>query len=246
MIERKFDIATRDGQMNTYVCHPDDGGPFPPVIFYQDAPGIREELFEMARRLGSCGYYVIMPNAYYRMTRDVVIDANQAEIEGTYDNRLMFTLMLGVSNTMAIEDTAPVLDFIAGDPLARPGPIGALGYCMGGRFATCAAARYPELAAIATYCATWMVADKPDSAHLLVDKIKGEIYFACAEDDDLLPPEHIEELRRRMVAAGVRHRIEIYPGTRHAFAFRDRDTHMVAAEDRHWERMIALFRKHLG
>jgi len=91
-----------------------------------------------------------------------------------------------------------------------------------------------------------MVNDRPDSAHLVVDKIKGEIYFAVAEKDDYFPLEQIEELRRRMVAAGVKHRIETYPGTRHAFAFRDRDTHMVAAEERHWERMFALFKRHFG
>jgi carboxymethylenebutenolidase len=246
MEERKFDIATGDGAMNTFVCHPDEGGPFPPVIFYQDAPGIRQELFDMARRLATAGYYVILPNLYYRTAREVVIDANQAEIDGSYDSKRMYELIFSLTNTMPVEDTGVLLRTLADDPQVRRGPVGALGYCMGGRFAACAAARYPELAAIAAYCATWMVADRPDSAHLSIDRIRGEIYFACAEEDPYLPPDQIDELRARMTRGGVRHRIEIYPGTRHAFAFRDRDTHMRAAEDRHWQRMIALFRKHLS
>ncbi|MFO1058735.1 MAG: dienelactone hydrolase family protein [Dongiaceae bacterium] len=246
MEERKFDIATADGAMNSFVCHPDEGGPFPPVIFYQDAPGVRQELFDMARRLATAGYYVILPNLYYRTARDVVIDGNRAEIDGTYDSRRMYELIFSLTNTMPVEDTGALLAAIADDPQVRPGPVGALGYCMGGRFAACAAARYPELAAIAAYCATWMVSDRPDSAHLAVGRIAGEIYLACAEQDPYLPDDQIEELRRRMVEGGVRHRIEIYPGTRHAFAFRDRDTHQQAGEDRHWQRMIALFRRHLG
>ena len=31
-----------------------------------DAPAIREELRDMARRLATSGYYVMLPNIYYR------------------------------------------------------------------------------------------------------------------------------------------------------------------------------------
>ena len=51
MIELHLDIPTADGAMNTCVVHPDEGGPHPVVLFYMDAPGKREELHTMARRL---------------------------------------------------------------------------------------------------------------------------------------------------------------------------------------------------
>ena len=66
MIEQHLDIATADGAMNTFVVHPEEGGPFPVVLFYMDAPGNREELRDMARRLAAVGYYVVLPNLYYR------------------------------------------------------------------------------------------------------------------------------------------------------------------------------------
>ena len=44
MIEKILDIPTRDGAMETFICHPERGGPYPPVLFLMDAPGIREEL----------------------------------------------------------------------------------------------------------------------------------------------------------------------------------------------------------
>ena len=243
MQERKFDIATDDGAMNTFVCYPEEGGPFPVVFFFHDAPGIREELFEMARRIGSCGYYVIMPNFFYRAARDVVIDGNRADIADTYDKELMLRMISLVTNKMAIADTRATLATIAADAMAKPGPIGAVGYCMGGRFAVCAAAECPEIAVTAAYCATLMVTDDEDSPHRVVGGIKSELYFGCGEADPFLPPEHIEALREAMEASGVSHLIEIYPGTGHAFAFADRDAHVQAAEDRHWERMFALFRK---
>ena len=70
MIEKILDIPTKDGAIETFVCCPERGGPYPPVLFLMDAPGIREELYEMARRLATVGYYVLLPNLYYRAGRD--------------------------------------------------------------------------------------------------------------------------------------------------------------------------------
>ena len=70
MIEHHIDIPTADGAMNTFVVHPDEGGPFPVVLFYMDAPGKREELHDMARRIAAVGYFVVLPNLYYRRSRD--------------------------------------------------------------------------------------------------------------------------------------------------------------------------------
>ena len=70
MIERHIDIQTTDGEMNSFVVHPEEGGPHPVVLFYMDAPGKREELHDMARRIASVGYYVLLPNLYYRDVRE--------------------------------------------------------------------------------------------------------------------------------------------------------------------------------
>ena len=69
MIEETFDIAARDGAMETFLCQP-ERGEHPAVLFLMDAPGIREELRDMARRLASVGYCVLLPNLYYRAGRD--------------------------------------------------------------------------------------------------------------------------------------------------------------------------------
>ena len=52
--------------MPTFVVHPDGAGPFPVVLFYMDAPAMREELHEMARRIAGQGYYVLLPDLFYR------------------------------------------------------------------------------------------------------------------------------------------------------------------------------------
>ena len=66
MIDQQIDIQTKDGKTTTFITHPERGGPFPVILFYMDAPAIREELRDMARRLATSGYYVMLPNMYYR------------------------------------------------------------------------------------------------------------------------------------------------------------------------------------
>ena len=73
MIEQILDIATKDGAMETLIYHPERGGPYPPVLLLMDAPGIREELRDMARRLATVGYYVLLPNLYHRAGRDAIL-----------------------------------------------------------------------------------------------------------------------------------------------------------------------------
>ena len=81
MIERALDIATQDGAMNTWTVRPDDGGPLPVVLMLMDAPGVREGLREICRRIAQSGYYVLLPNLYYRTTREFVLGETREEAQ---------------------------------------------------------------------------------------------------------------------------------------------------------------------
>jgi hypothetical protein len=89
MIEREVDLETADGTMNTFVTHPEEGGPHPAVLFYMDAPGKREELHDMARRIATAGYFVALPNLYYRRTREFQMRRDEAGMKE------MFAMMRG-------------------------------------------------------------------------------------------------------------------------------------------------------
>ena len=69
--------------------------------------------------------------------------------------------------------------------------------------------------------------------------------MAFAAQDPYVPQEVLDALPAAMEAAGVNHRIEIYPGTEHGFAFPERPAYNKAAGERHWERMLALFERQL-
>jgi carboxymethylenebutenolidase len=241
MVEVEVDIKTRDGAMNSFVTHPEEGGPFPPVLFYMDAPGKREELHDMARRIATVGYTVVLPNLYYRQVREFTLERTDAGM------RRMFELMGQLSNTMVVQDTEALLRFVDEHPQVRPGSVGAVGYCMSGPFVLAAAARYPErIAAVASIYGARLVTDQPDSAHRTLDRIRGEVYLACAEIDRWAPPEQIEEIRRILAGTEVRHRIEWYPGAQHGFAFPERTgIYDRTSAERHWERLFQLFARNL-
>jgi len=241
VIEYEIDIQTRDGAMNSFVTHPEEGGPFPPVLFYMDAPGKREELHRMARRIATVGYLVVLPNLYYRRAREFRMESGEAGMAR------MFEMMKHLTNPLVVEDTGALLGFVGEQPEARPGPVGAVGYCMSGPFVVAAAAAYPtRFAATASIYGARLVTKHPDSAHRLVEGIAGEIYFACAEIDQWATREQIAELEAALSKAGVDYRIEWYPGAQHGFAFPEREGiyHEPSAE-RHCERLFALFERHL-
>ncbi len=241
MIERHLDIVTADGDMNSFVVYPEEGGPFPLVLFYMDAPGKREELHDMARRIATVGYYVILPNLYYRQVREFHL-----YLPGATRER-MRELMDGLSNAMVCQDTQAMLDFAASESSARSGPVGAVGYCMSGPFVFAAAAEFPDrIKASASLHGVKLYSDAPDSPHKTADRIQGEIYFGCAETDNWAPPELVDDLDRHLASTGINYRIEWYPGTNHGFVFPQREgMYHKASAERHWERLFALFQRNL-
>jgi carboxymethylenebutenolidase len=242
MIETHVDILTSDGAMNTFVVHPEEGGPFPVVLFYMDAPGKREELHDMARRLASVGYYVVLPNLYYRSSRDFWLSER---------TEAMMAKMFGLMDTLNARttecDTQAILRYVDAQPQANEKRIGAVGYCMSGPFVMWAAAQFPDrFSGIASIHGANMATDQPDSPHLMAPKIKCESYFACAEIDKWAPPEDIQKLQSSLNAAQATYRIEWYPSVEHGFVFPLRaGIYNQAAAERHWERLFKLFARTL-
>jgi carboxymethylenebutenolidase len=237
MIEHHIDIPTADGAMNTFVVHPDEGGPFPVVLFYMDAPGKREELHDMARRIAAVGYFVVLPNLYYRRTRDYWLKERTEPAMA-----VMFEHMRTLGMKTTVCDTEAMLRYVDAQPQADAKRIGAVGYCMSGPFVVWAAASHPErLRCIASIYGANMVNDKPNSPHRMVGQLRCESYFACAEIDKWASRADIEVLQAALKEVGVPHRVEWYPGAEHGFAFPQRHCYDKPSAERHWSRLFALF-----
>src|SRR2546423_2798573 len=111
MIDQQIEISTKDGHTSTFITHPERDGPHPVIIFYMYAPAIREELRDMARRLATSGYYVMLPNLYYRQGV-MELGPLPADPESP-ERKRMFELMRSLSIPLVMDDTRALLDFAA-------------------------------------------------------------------------------------------------------------------------------------
>jgi carboxymethylenebutenolidase len=247
MIEHNVEIATADGIMDTFIVHPERGGPHPVVIFYMDAPGIREELRDMARRLGTVGYTVVLPNMYYRAGTGTTLNYGRMREEGSPERERMWQLMNSINNALITEDTRTLLAFIDAQPYAQPEAIGCVGYCMSGQYVLTVAAAFPDrFSAMASFYGVGLATDRPDSPHLRVSAVKAEMYFGFAEVDSYAPPPVVAELEGALQATDTVYEVEHYPGTEHGFGFPQRPAYNKDAAERHWERLFALFHRRVG
>ncbi len=241
MIEQQIEIKTKDGNMTTFEYYPEDGGPYPVVFYLMDAPSIRPALKDMAIRLASAGYYVLMPFLYYR-------DSPFREFGASDDDmHLRRELMQGVTRDRMMSDAEALLAHAAGNVKANTdGKIGAVGFCMSGPLVLGLAQRMPnKVAAIASVHGAWVVTDKDDSPHLEIDQIQAEVYFAWADDDPTATSEEREIMDSAMGNAGINYRIDFMAGALHGFAPTGGERYNREAAERHWERVHALFQRNL-
>jgi carboxymethylenebutenolidase len=246
MIERQIEIPTADGATTTFITHPERGGAHPVILFLMDAPAIREELRDMCRRLASVGYYVMLPNLYYR---EGVLELEPMPAVRGPDHpwtQRMMALAGTLTIPMVMSDCAAMLDFANADPAAGDGAVGAVGYCLSGRFSIYTAAQFPDrIRAAASIYGTRFITERPDSPHLAIRGRDAEFYFACAEIDHWVPLNLVDELRQSVAEGGVKAEVELYPGAEHGFAFPQRHCYDRDAAERHWERLFALFARNL-
>ena len=244
----RLDVETADGLLDCYIFTPDpqsQSGPWPPVILYMDAFGIRPQLAEMAQRLASSGYYVVVPNLYYRAGVFAPFDPKLVLSEGPERDRFK-GMIQSINDTKVMRDTIAVLEMIDTQPSARPGQIGVVGYCMGGGFALSAAGTFPDrVAAAASFHGGSLATDKPDSAHRLADRMRARVYVGVAEIDASFSPEQQQRLDRALSDGGVDYSIETYKGAKHGFAVTGHLVYDRDSSERHWQRLLHLFNEKL-
>lgn len=242
MIEQQAIVTTKYGKMPAFAACPEGPGAFPGIIFYMDAPGYREELCNMARRIAKHGYFCVLPDMYYRLGT-VRFDISRRN-DGM--SVVIRAAMDHLSNADVNDDTAGLLAFLDAQDKVRTGPVGCVGHCMSGCYITTVAARFPErIAAAASLYGVRIVTDKPDSPHLLADKIKGELYYGFAEVDASVPANVIPDLKAALDKTDVKYKLEVLPGTAHGFCFPERAVYAPAAAELTWSRLFDMWERNL-
>ena len=233
MFETEMTVRTADGEMTVFVVHPDRAGPFPVAFVYMDGVGYREQLKENARRFGADGYYCVAPDLFYRSGVKLTFDPSRMGDE-VFRERLM-SIVRSIKPQMVRSDTETILEHIADDPAAAPGPKVCVGYCMGARLALhVAAALSDQFVAAACIHPGSLATDEPDSPHHDVAAVRGELYVA------------FERFREQLERQGVKGVVERLPGTAHGFAMADLLVYDQAAAERHFERTLDLWRRNVS
>ena len=242
LVEQNVLVTTKYGKCPSFATCPDAPGAYPGIIFYMDAPGFREELCNMARRIAKRGYFCLLPDMYYRLgtCRFDIPRRNDAM------SAVIRASMNSLTNADVADDTGGFIAWLDAQDKVKAGPVGCVGHCMSGCYITTVSARYPtRMMAAASLYGVNIVTDKPDSPHLLVDNIKGELYYGFAETDASVPPHVIPALTEALKKAGTTHTLEVVPGTQHGYCFAERASYHPVASEHSWEKIFDLWERNL-
>jgi len=239
---KTLQIPTADGQADAFAALPDHGERHPGVLMYSDGFGIRPVLRELARELARHGYYVLVPNLFYRHGPAPVIELPEhigQEIRPQVMAQLM-PLIQAHTAERVLSDADAYLRFLTAQPEAGAGPVAVTGYCIGGLLAMrTAAAHSGQVAAVAGFHAP-VHADGPG----LFSELTAQVHLGHAESD--ITPEALTELNQALDAADVDYTSEIYPGTIHGFTMSDTDAFSPSGLKRHWDRLLPLLDRSLA
>lgn len=237
----RIEIQTRDGICPSYVYRPSGNGRWPAVLVYMDGLGIRPAMLELGERLASHGYFVLLPDLYYRSGPYEPMDAHVVFTDPEKRKVLMEKFFALATQANIMSDTRAFLDYLAAQPDVKPGGVGTTGYCMGGLMSLTAAGTFPDrIVASASYHGGGLATDDPNSPHLLAPKIRSRVYVGGAIEDSSFPDDMKERLREALTKAGVDHKIETFQA-KHGWVFRDIPVYDAVAAERHWQTMFALF-----
>jgi len=242
----KTTIGTNDGTCPAYVYRPDENGPWPAVLVFMDGLGIRPAMLEIGERLATHGYFVLLPDLYYRSGPYEPMDPHRVFADAEQRKTLMTRFMSLATPANVMADTKFFLDYLATQRDVKPGGIGTTGYCMGGLMSLTAAGTYPDrIVAAASYHGGRLATDAPDSPHRLAPNIKARVYVAGAIEDQTFPDDMKARLETALSDAGVDHNIETYPA-KHGWVLRDTPVYDATAAERHWKTLLALFGAMMG
>jgi len=246
--EKDVDIKTPDGTCDAALFYPSGKGKWPAVLIWTDIGGLRPVFRDMGKRLAAQGYVVLVPNPFYRGGRAPGVteglDFSRAE-----DRPKFMKLAGGISGPDAVEKDAPAfLAFLDAQPQTdKKKKAGTQGYCMGGPLVYRTAAALPDRIGAGMTChGGGLVTQTPASPHLLIPKMKAEIYSAVAANDDARAPTDKDVLKKAFADAGKKATVLVYDGCQHGWCVKGSAVYNEAGAEKAWAELTALYKRNLA
>jgi len=216
-------LTTTDAHtLGSYRADP-AGQPKGGLVVVQEIFGVNHHIRAVCDRLAALGYTAIAPAVFDRFVRDFECGYTPDEIAHArgYLGNLNFDHMMH-------DMTA------AKNELKGVGPIGVIGFCMGGTAAFLAACRIPGIAAAVSYYGG-MIGKFAD------EKPKCPLQMHFGEKDEGIPLATVEEIKKKQPQAET----YIYPGAPHGFYCDERASYRQDAADLAWSRTQEFLKKHM-
>ena len=244
--ESEVEIKTPDGTCDAYLVHPVKGK-YPAVLIWPDIFGLRPTFRQMGKRLAESGYTVLVINPFYR-TKKAPTAPEHPDFNDPATRQGLMSLAGTLSPATALTDATAFVAYLDGQPAVdKKRKMGTTGYCMGGPFVFRTAAAFSDrVGAGATFHGGGLAADKPESPHLLIPKMKAQFLIAIAENDDQKEPDVKNTLRESFAKAKLPAEIEVYAGTKHGWCPPDSAVYNAEQAEKAWGRMMVLFKTALA
>jgi carboxymethylenebutenolidase len=247
VVEHDVEIQTPAGVSDAAFFHPSGNGPWPGVLLWPDAFGLRPAMRDMGRRLASEGYAVLVPNPFYR-TRRAPVFSRSMDFAVPSDREELMKVVGTLNQDTTFTDGGAFLTWLDQQPQVNERVrLGVQGYCMGGPLTLRTAALSERVGAGASFHGGGLVTQAPDSPHLLAPKIKAELLIAVAANDDERDPRVKVKLKEAFDAAQVKNTIEVYDGAQHGWCVKDMASGIYheAAAEKAWAELLALYKRAL-
>ena len=217
-----------------YLAVPAGDGPFPGVLVFQEAFGIDPYMRSETERLAKHGYAAVAPDLFDGQTYSY----DDRDSIGPRLSALTDELMLDHT-----ERAAAVLQKVAA---VKKGPLGAVGFCMGGRLAFLVAAAFGERVAAAScfYGGSIGSEQKRFFEPLLhrVPEISAELLLLYGADDPSIEPREHGRIAEALSTNKKQFTMTVVAGAGHGFASRDRKSlYNSHAAEIAWEETLRLF-----
>jgi carboxymethylenebutenolidase len=240
-----IEIPAADGTAEAIVARPTTGeGPFPGVIFYMDAFGLRPRIQEMAQRIADWGYVVLAPNVFYR--EGTATELAPAGDMSTQEGReaagaAAFPRVGRLTSDKAVPDIDAWLRDLRELDGVADGPIGVTGYCMGARLAFRTATAHPDqVAACGGFHGGGLATDEPDSPHLGLENARATFIFGHADKDRSMDDDAVARLGKALDSAGLTASNKVYDGAPHGYSMADTSAFHPEATERHFRELREL------
>jgi carboxymethylenebutenolidase len=220
-----IDIETNESAIAGYTAIP-ESGTGPGILLMHAWWGLNDFFKSLADRLAAEGFVVLAPDLYGGKTASEIEDAEK--------------LISGLDYREAIKDEVVALDYLLKHPAVQGDKVGAIGFSMGGGYATWLAALRPEVTAVVLFYGG--SEQGPDYAQ----KTEAAFLGHFAEGDEWEPDEGVKQLESQLRAAGRDVTFYFYKDVGHWFFEDDRpEVYNPEAAQLAWERTLAFLRDKL-